>query len=634
MKQRTKGLSRLLLLLALTTPTWAHVHHEGDAPHDTHKLHKAKHANCGFKHNLVTPGMSPIKDKKLLDDPTKRNMQHSGAGSHPFKVIVDTTNVRITDQYKKDYLINYVVEHGNKIFASKIKTWGQQKIEGNSQIVSSCSYQHIVQVDPQYAYNDVNADFILLLATDNTGNDGTLAYATACYLDSANGRPLVGFTVFNDYYLDIKKGKSDNDIATYVHETLHALVFSSTLWKFFPKVNGKDQYFLSGGNHYLRGPTLVSTAREHFACDKLTAIPLEDDGGDGSKGGHFERVVFGDETMVSEDVAVAKFSKFTLALLKDSGWYDIDMTKGDHYTWGKGEGCELFSKTCTQNSIEETCGTNNNYGCDKTFKYKMTCQATTFTGGCNIKTKSSTCMRKHNGMAFFETANERSRCQEYVYKGKKMSGCVDIQCDNSRTSYQVTLLNQGDSTRYTCHKENQVFTWGNNFKFFCENPRLICNDLCPKSCNHRGRCLENGECWCDPFYSGAVCGTFDGRGKLNQTTSNQIMSANNFGGNNMSNSYSSSDYDSDYLRYTSWAALADNGSASNASINTNNNNNNSSGYNNNNSSGYNNNNNNSSGYSGGSSSSSGITGAITRFLSAGSYPVAVLGVLVGLFIRY
>ena len=615
----------LALLLTLVCGNFAHVGHDHDHDHAHHR----KHAKCGFKHDLIKEmGMSEAKQHGPVTDTGKRHLW----GSHEFKVHVDTSNVRIQDPALKDYLINHVVNHGNKIFASKIKVNGNQTIEGSQSIVSSCSYQHVVQIPSNYAYNETDGDFLLFLATDNTGNDGSLAYATACYLDRSSGRPLVGFTVFNDYYLKVDNGKSDNDIATYVHETLHALIFSSTLWKFMPKVNGLDQYFIHDGNHYLRSPILVNEARKHFNCPQIQAIPLEDDGGDGSKGGHFERVVFGDETMVSEDVATAKFSRMTLALMKDSGWYDIDLSKGDHYTWGKGEGCAMFNKTCNNSTIEETCDSNNNYGCDKTFKYKMNCQKTTFTNGCNIKAKADTCLRQHNNMYFFESANQNSRCQEFLYKGQKKSGCVEIKCANDRKSYQVGLRNNGDVTLYTCHKENQVFTWGSNFKFYCENPLLICNDLCPKSCNHRGRCLEDGTCWCDPYYSGAVCGTYDGCGNQNSQTCQRIQSANHFTTHNMSNSYSSSDYDSNYLNYASWADLgAGATSTSGTSTNTSTNNNYYSGGTSTNTNYYSGG---TSGYSGSTSGTTSITDTIRGFLSVGSFPCTIIFVLTAFLVRF
>ena len=511
---------------------------------------------CGFKHNLVPElGVSEPLPPHIKNDPKRRRLASS---SHPFKVHVDTSNVRGVSDTLREYLVDLVANEGNRIFANKIGVHSEQYIQGSPSIRRYCSYDSIVSVPSSYDSGGVEGDFLLFLATDDTGNDGTLAYATACYLDQSDSRPVVGFAVFNPYYLDPAAGKLDNDVATYVHEVLHALVFSSQLWKFFPKTNGLSQYYVEDGNHYLRGPNLLQTVRSHFNCSSVRGVPLEDDGGDGSKGGHFERIVFGDETMVSEDVSIAKFSKMTLALMKDSGWYDIDIEMGDHYTWGKGEGCELFKRTCALNNVEESCNDNNNFGCDKTFKYKMQCRQTTFTGGCNIKTKGSTCLKDHENKYFFETAGHNTRCQEFYYKGQKMAGCMEIQCAEDNKSYQVTIKGN-DPTRYTCHKENEVFILGSNFKFMCENPRLICGDLCPKSCHHRGKCLENGLCACEPFFSGDICGTFDGCGSLSSSLCSSVVQSNRLDTADYGNSYTSDDYDKDYLSHSSWTDVDANG---------------------------------------------------------------------------
>lgn len=540
-KQVTLGLAVLASLLVA-----------GGNPHSTHR------GKCGFKHDLVPElGISEPLPSRIANDPKRRRLASS---AHPIKLHVDTSNVSDISDELREYLLDLVVAKGNEMFASKIKVKSEQYIETNSKLRQYCSYNNIVSVPSKYDDNSVDADFLLFLATDDTGNDGTLAYATACYLDKYSSRPIVGLAVFNPYYLDAGAGKLDNDVATYVHEVLHALVFSSQLWNLFPKVNGENQYFVSNGYHYLRGPHLLGTVRSHFGCPSLDAVPLEDDGGEGSKGGHFERIVFGDETMVSEDVSIAKFSKITLALMKDSGWYEIDLALGDHFTWGKGEGCDLFRKTCSMSNVEETCDHNNNFGCDKTFKYKMYCRKTSFTGQCNIKMKGETCLKAHKDMYFFETADHESRCQEFYYKGKKYAGCLSIKCAADRKSYQVTLKGN-DNTRYTCQKENQVFVLGSNFKFLCENPKLICSDLCPKSCHHRGKCLEGGLCSCDPLFSGDICGTFDGCGKLSDALCKKVLESNNLDTKDYSNSYSEKDYDKDYLSYSSWTDVNASGSS-------------------------------------------------------------------------
>ena len=513
---------------------------------------------------LLSSLTATAPSKQSVSDPmpeaflNKRKLPTSVA-THPIKFHVDTSNVKGISAELREYLVKLVVKEGNKVFASKIslRNLKPTPIRGNASIKYQCGYDSIVKIPSEYGYQTYEADFILFIATDDTGNDGTLAYATSCY-KGLKKRPIAGFAVFNPYYMKVENGKLDNDIATYVHEVLHALIFSSDLWKNFPRVNGKSQYYLSRGNHYLRGPNLLQTARDHFGCQQLPGVPLEDDGGAGSKGGHFERLVFGDETMVAEDVGIAKFSKMTLALLADSQWYEIDMNKGDYYTWGKGEGCDIFMKSSSKlASVEEVCIGNNNFGCDKTFKYKMTCKGSTFTGKQEIKTKGSNCLKPNSKIYFFEHSSINSKCQEFSYQGTNYSACVHIKCATDDNSYTVTLgntntPNNSENVRYICKNENQVFRWGNSFKFKCENPKVICSSLCPKDCNHRGKCMDNGQCDCDPFYSGAICGTFNGCEGLSTATCARVKAANNISEKKLSNSFDRTDYNPNYASLSSW----------------------------------------------------------------------------------
>ena len=62
-----------------------------------------------------------------------------------------------------------------------------------------------------------------------------------------------------------------------------------------------------GGNYSktlgkLRSPALLSFARDHFGCLSLDGIELEDFGGSGTAGSHWESRVAGMELMVSTQI--------------------------------------------------------------------------------------------------------------------------------------------------------------------------------------------------------------------------------------------------------------------------------------------------------------------------------------------
>ena len=49
---------------------------------------------------------------------------------------------------------------------------------------------------------------------------------------------------------------------------------------------------------------------------------MENGGGAGTQGSHFEKTMFGNDLMTARDIFTdASFSFFNIALLRDTGWY-------------------------------------------------------------------------------------------------------------------------------------------------------------------------------------------------------------------------------------------------------------------------------------------------------------------------
>ncbi|EPB80257.1 hypothetical protein ANCCEY_00659 [Ancylostoma ceylanicum] len=68
-------------------------------------------------------------------------------------------------------------------------------------------------------------------------------------------------------------------------------------------------------------PRVREEARQHFACDLLEGAELENQGGDGTALTHWEKRVFENEAMTGTHTQNPVYSRLTLALLEDSGWY-------------------------------------------------------------------------------------------------------------------------------------------------------------------------------------------------------------------------------------------------------------------------------------------------------------------------
>ena len=65
--------------------------------------------------------------------------------------------------------------------------------------------------------------------------------------------------------------------------------------------------------------------------------PLENQGGSGSLGAHWERSVFQNEIMTASDLTERLvFSNLTMALLESTGWYKVNKIYAEALIWGRG----------------------------------------------------------------------------------------------------------------------------------------------------------------------------------------------------------------------------------------------------------------------------------------------------------
>lgn len=174
-----------------------------------------------------------------------------------------------------------------------------------------------------------------------------------------------------------------------MHELTHALGFSSGLLKYYVDGNmnkrGKDNVvttntYKSDDSTMIISPRVVQLARKYFNCNNLRGIPLENQGGSGTAGSHWERAVLGNEAMTGSEIADARYSMFTLAFLEDSGWYKPNYNLADQLEWGYGEGCGFIGQGyrpgCRgSNSFREFCEKGRvGDKCDKWGTFQQYCK--------------------------------------------------------------------------------------------------------------------------------------------------------------------------------------------------------------------------------------------------------------------
>ena len=176
---------------------------------------------------------------------------------------------------------------------------------------------------------------------------GVLASAGPAFVDSSNKQPLIGIVNINRD-VDYSKTNSLRYLeGILVHELTHVLGFSSN---YFNDVMGKCFKAVDSNNvekYYLNSAKLLATAKKYFNCNSIKGIPLEDYGGQGTAGSHWDaRTLLGDYMngiIYPEEQVI---SEFTLAVLEDLGYYQANYYTGGLLKFGKNKGCDFVNQRC------------------------------------------------------------------------------------------------------------------------------------------------------------------------------------------------------------------------------------------------------------------------------------------------
>eukprot|EP00003_Mantamonas_plastica_P027914 TRINITY_DN612_c2_g1_i1.p1 TRINITY_DN612_c2_g1~~TRINITY_DN612_c2_g1_i1.p1 ORF type:complete len:1009 (+),score=224.98 TRINITY_DN612_c2_g1_i1:1041-4067(+) len=129
-------------------------------------------------------------------------------------------------------------------------------------------------------------------------------------------------------------------------------------------------------------PTVVEAVRMHSGCNTLAGAYLEDGGGTGSAGSHWEKRTLGNELMTSSasQHQDAILSNITLALFHDMGYYVVNFDKAETLAWGNNLGCNFTEGNCatTDWPTEGYRCTSNVQSCTFDRQHKGVCSTKTY----------------------------------------------------------------------------------------------------------------------------------------------------------------------------------------------------------------------------------------------------------------
>lgn len=240
-----------------------------------------------------------------------------------------------------------------------------------------------VNLPPGASTTGVNADFILLVTArpippanypdTSSSSSRTLATATTCQINDL-GRPTVGWANFDVSSLNPSDDQAiAMQLGVAMHEISHALGFSFSTFsasnRFKRVVNGSFVDYAPGtifreidASRNLVAiitPSVVEESRNHFECNNLEGLLLEPAGGSGTARSHWWKQNLFSEYMTGTASATPVFSRITLALFKDAGWYNPNMSAADPLGFGRKLGCSFANNGCPNWPQRDGYGCNN-----------------------------------------------------------------------------------------------------------------------------------------------------------------------------------------------------------------------------------------------------------------------------------
>ena len=171
-----------------------------------------------------------------------------------------------------------------------------------------------------------------------------------------NKRPIVGCFYYDITYQKEEDSKTKYELYTsiFLHEFIHILGFMDNLFEFYEKKDiisdkiSKRILEKEISKKIIKSEKVLKIAKLYFNCSELDGIELDNqENFDYLNNSHWEaRILLGD-IMTSEIYYQDQvISEFTLALLEDSGWYDVNYFTGGLMRFGKNQGCNFIDKDC------------------------------------------------------------------------------------------------------------------------------------------------------------------------------------------------------------------------------------------------------------------------------------------------
>ena len=279
-----------------------------------------------------------------------------------FKIYLDLINIK--NDIKKFHLEEYedlFIDSMNKAVETlesllQVKNLGKGFIFTDQQIIKikiSDWNKTIIGNKAIGNSKELGIDLFIFGRFDDQMDEYTLASAGPKYMDPKTYQPIVGVVNINKNVNYSKINSKEYFQSIIIHEFTHILGFlKSYFTNYIHNIfNKTDEYGLN--RFYINSTKVISVAKKYFNCSEIDGVELEESGGSGTVGSHWEaRILLGDYmngVVYPEEQVI---SEFTLALLEDTGYYKANYYTGGLMRYGKNKGCDFIKKRCVDSKHE------------------------------------------------------------------------------------------------------------------------------------------------------------------------------------------------------------------------------------------------------------------------------------------
>ena len=311
---------------------------------------------CGVYDDNVAPKV--VKGIPIDKNDASLKRKLDSEGFKDFKIYMDLENLDYEVEqnnltHLRDMYVNAIVKAINTLE----KLLKVKPLSANYYISdSNLEYMELTRWDKTKFGNqayETNRTTMMSLGYDlaifgkiSDADESNLASAGARLLDD-NNRPFAGIVKINknaNYSLPKSKEYLESII---LHEFTHILGFANFFFvDYFHNIYWEvDTYGVN--RTYINSSKVLEVAKKYYDCDDIKGVALEEFGGKGTVGSHWEaKILLGDYmngyTYTFEQV----ISEFTLALLEDSGFYKANYYTGGLMRYGKHKGCSFVKESC------------------------------------------------------------------------------------------------------------------------------------------------------------------------------------------------------------------------------------------------------------------------------------------------